>query len=257
MVLLCVTISACGTRWEDRAVTGGMMGTGAGLAAGALIGAPLSGAVAGMALGGVAGGLTKPEYLYFGEPIWYDNGYYAGAEPPPPNADYVRNPTYNFLADNPASVRSRTRTARPDAPTAAIRAPATVGVAPTTHSAVPGAAAPLPTSTPPSNTPLMAAPVSTPGYAMAPLPPPMQPYAGGYYYPYGYPPYPVYYYPTTAQPNMPPQGAYGYAPQAIPHAMHVAPSYGAPPIYYAPPAPSGKRMQPHPSMSPREQATTP
>lgn len=49
---LALSLSACGENWGQRAVTGGAIGTGAGLAVGALAGWPLLGTVL---VGGIAG----------------------------------------------------------------------------------------------------------------------------------------------------------------------------------------------------------
>ena len=58
---LALSVSACGDTWGQRAVTGGAIGTGAGLAVGALAGWPLVGpALAGAALGAGIGAATTP-----------------------------------------------------------------------------------------------------------------------------------------------------------------------------------------------------
>ena len=52
VVLLPLALSACGDTWGERAVTGGAIGTGAGVAVGALVGWPL---LAPALIGGMAG----------------------------------------------------------------------------------------------------------------------------------------------------------------------------------------------------------
>ncbi len=67
----CLALAACGTNPTDRAVTGGALGAGAGLAIGAVAGAPLLGAaVIGGAAGAVAGAVTDPHKVNFGRPAW-------------------------------------------------------------------------------------------------------------------------------------------------------------------------------------------
>ena len=52
LIPLALSLSACGDTWGQRAVTGGAIGTGAGLAVGALVGWPL---LAPALVGGVVG----------------------------------------------------------------------------------------------------------------------------------------------------------------------------------------------------------
>jgi hypothetical protein len=52
LIPLALALSACGETWGERAVTGGAIGTGAGLAVGALVGWPL---LAPALIGGIAG----------------------------------------------------------------------------------------------------------------------------------------------------------------------------------------------------------
>jgi hypothetical protein len=67
----CVGLAACGTNPSDRAVTGGAMGAGAGLAIGAIAGAPLLGAtIIGAGAGAIAGVITDPGKVNFGKPFW-------------------------------------------------------------------------------------------------------------------------------------------------------------------------------------------
>jgi len=61
MIPAALSLSACGDTWGQRAVTGGAIGTGAGLAVGALAGWPLLGpALVGTALGAGIGAATTP-----------------------------------------------------------------------------------------------------------------------------------------------------------------------------------------------------
>lgn len=60
-VPLALSLSACGDTWGQRAVTGGGIGAGTGLAVGALAGFPLLGsALVGTALGAGIGAATAP-----------------------------------------------------------------------------------------------------------------------------------------------------------------------------------------------------
>jgi len=59
--VLAISLAACGDTWGQRAVTGGAIGTGAGLAVGALTGFPLIGsALIGTAVGAGVGAATAP-----------------------------------------------------------------------------------------------------------------------------------------------------------------------------------------------------
>jgi osmotically inducible lipoprotein OsmB len=61
VMLLPLALSACGDTWGQRAVTGGAIGTGAGLAVGALVGWPLLGPalIGGVVGAGIGAGTTK------------------------------------------------------------------------------------------------------------------------------------------------------------------------------------------------------
>jgi len=62
LIPLALSLSACGDTWGQRAVTGGAIGTGAGLAVGAVAGWPLLGtALVGTALGAGIGAATTHE----------------------------------------------------------------------------------------------------------------------------------------------------------------------------------------------------
>jgi hypothetical protein len=59
LIPLAVSLSACGDTWGQRAVTGGAIGTGAGVAVGALAGWPLlAPAIAGGVIGAGIGAAT-------------------------------------------------------------------------------------------------------------------------------------------------------------------------------------------------------
>jgi osmotically inducible lipoprotein OsmB len=62
VMLLPLALSACGDTWGQRAVTGGAIGTGAGLAVGAVAGWPLlAPALVGAAVGAGIGAATAKE----------------------------------------------------------------------------------------------------------------------------------------------------------------------------------------------------
>jgi hypothetical protein len=62
IVPLAVSVSACGDTWGERAVTGGGIGAGTGLAIGAIAGWPLlAPALVGGALGAGIGAATAPQ----------------------------------------------------------------------------------------------------------------------------------------------------------------------------------------------------
>ncbi len=68
--LAALLLAACGTTKEDRAISGGAIGAGAGGIAGALTGNPLAGALIGGAGGAAAGALTNPNQVDLGRPVW-------------------------------------------------------------------------------------------------------------------------------------------------------------------------------------------
>ena len=62
MMLVPLALAACGDTWGQRAVTGGAIGTGAGLAVGALVGWPLlAPALVGGAVGAGVGAATAKD----------------------------------------------------------------------------------------------------------------------------------------------------------------------------------------------------
>jgi osmotically inducible lipoprotein OsmB len=67
-------VAGCGTTPGDRAVSGGMLGAGAGAVIGAMTGNPATGAAIG-ALGGAAiGAVSDPCTLNLGTPFWREHG---------------------------------------------------------------------------------------------------------------------------------------------------------------------------------------
>jgi hypothetical protein len=64
-------LAGCGYSTGDRAVSGGLLGAGAGAAVGAVTGgSPLTGAVIGGAVGAVGGAATSPNDVNLGRPAW-------------------------------------------------------------------------------------------------------------------------------------------------------------------------------------------
>ena len=63
-------LSACGTNPTDRAVSGGLLGAGAGAAVGSLSGNAGAGAVIGGVAGAATGALTSPDQVNLGDPVW-------------------------------------------------------------------------------------------------------------------------------------------------------------------------------------------
>ncbi|MGH6869991.1 MAG: YMGG-like glycine zipper-containing protein [Rhizomicrobium sp.] len=67
-------LSGCGTTTGDRAVSGGLLGAGAGAAIGSLSGNAGAGAVIGGVAGAALGATTDPCTLNLGDPWWRDHG---------------------------------------------------------------------------------------------------------------------------------------------------------------------------------------
>jgi osmotically inducible lipoprotein OsmB len=65
-----LALSACGSTTEDRALSGGGIGAGAGAVGGALMGHPAEGALLGGAAGAAGGALTNQSDIDLGKPIW-------------------------------------------------------------------------------------------------------------------------------------------------------------------------------------------
>ncbi len=70
LVLAGLALAACGTSREDRAISGGAIGAGAGGLAGAAMGNPVGGALLGGAAGAAGGALTSPNQIDLGKPAW-------------------------------------------------------------------------------------------------------------------------------------------------------------------------------------------
>ena len=67
---LVTMLAGCGYSPGDRAVSGGLIGAGAGAAIGAAAGNPLAGAAIGGAAGAIGGAATSPGAVNLGRPIW-------------------------------------------------------------------------------------------------------------------------------------------------------------------------------------------
>lgn len=64
-------LAACGTRPIDRAMSGGLIGAGAGAGIAAIAGGPILGAAAvGAAAGAITGAATSPSTINAGRPAW-------------------------------------------------------------------------------------------------------------------------------------------------------------------------------------------
>lgn len=71
LIVLALSLSACGTTRGDRAISGGAIGAGAGAAVGAVTGMGVgTGAVIGGAAGAATGVLTDPDDINLGKPVW-------------------------------------------------------------------------------------------------------------------------------------------------------------------------------------------
>ncbi len=71
MLTALALLAACGDSTSDRAISGGVIGAGAGAIGGAVLGGdPATGAVVGGAVGAATGGLTKKKDIDLGKPIW-------------------------------------------------------------------------------------------------------------------------------------------------------------------------------------------
>lgn len=65
-----LTLAACGSSTQDRAISGAGIGAGVGAVGGLLVGAPLKGAAIGAAVGAGAGAVTKEDQINLGKPAW-------------------------------------------------------------------------------------------------------------------------------------------------------------------------------------------
>ncbi|NKE48325.1 hypothetical protein HB662_26355 [Roseomonas frigidaquae] len=70
LLVLAATLGACGQTTGDRAVSGGLLGAGAGAAIGSLSGSAGTGALLGGAAGAAGGALTNPGTVNLGRPAW-------------------------------------------------------------------------------------------------------------------------------------------------------------------------------------------
>jgi hypothetical protein len=68
--LTALALAGCGSTTEDRALSGGGIGAGAGALGGALMGHPVEGALLGGAAGAGTGALTKQSDIDLGKPVW-------------------------------------------------------------------------------------------------------------------------------------------------------------------------------------------
>lgn len=64
--LATLALAGCGTQIGDRLASGAAIGGGVGFAAGG------AGVIPGAIIGAAVGGLTPPEDVNFGEPVWND-----------------------------------------------------------------------------------------------------------------------------------------------------------------------------------------
>ena len=70
VAVLALALSACGTTSGDRALSGGLLGAGAGAAIGSVTGSVGRGAIIGGVGGAAVGALTSPNSLNLGTPPW-------------------------------------------------------------------------------------------------------------------------------------------------------------------------------------------
>lgn len=71
LLVMGLTLGACGHRPGERAASGGLIGAGGGAAIAAMTGgAPLWGAAIGGAAGALGGALTSPRDVNLGKPAW-------------------------------------------------------------------------------------------------------------------------------------------------------------------------------------------
>lgn len=71
VLVLALTLAACGQSKGDRAISGGGIGAGAGAVGSAVLGGdPVTGAVVGGAIGAAGGALTDKDDVDLGKPWW-------------------------------------------------------------------------------------------------------------------------------------------------------------------------------------------
>lgn len=75
-----LVLAGCGTDPGERAVSGGMLGAGAGAIIGAMTGNPATGAAIGALSGAALGAVTDPCTLDLGAPFWHHHGGRRGYE---------------------------------------------------------------------------------------------------------------------------------------------------------------------------------
>ena len=66
VVAATIALAGCGTQTGDRLASGAAIGAGAGIVAGGV------GVAAGALVGAAVGGLTSPDQVNLGEPVWND-----------------------------------------------------------------------------------------------------------------------------------------------------------------------------------------
>ena len=85
-----LVLSSCGTTPGDRALSGGLLGAGAGAAIGSVTGSAGAGAVIGGVAGAAIGATSDPCDLDLGKPFWKEHGgrraYERRCGHPPPDA---------------------------------------------------------------------------------------------------------------------------------------------------------------------------
>jgi len=69
-----LALAGCGTDPGDRALSGGLLGAGAGAAIGSVTGSAGTGAIIGGVAGAALGAATDPCDLDLGNPVWRDHG---------------------------------------------------------------------------------------------------------------------------------------------------------------------------------------
>ncbi len=75
--LSCMLLAGCGDTPSDRALSGGLLGAGAGAAIGSVAGGAGTGAIIGGVSGAALGALTKPDQINLGRPIWRNGSHEA------------------------------------------------------------------------------------------------------------------------------------------------------------------------------------
>jgi hypothetical protein len=80
MAAATLALAGCGTTPGDRAVSGGLLGAGAGAAIGSVTGSAGTGAVIGAVSGAAIGAMTDPCTLNLGDPWWREHGGRAAYE---------------------------------------------------------------------------------------------------------------------------------------------------------------------------------